>query len=279
MNLRSEEIYRAFRNKLVKSAPKEVCQEFDEIVCIDKSYVNKFHILLADDSRFILKAINSKLQQMGFLVTTVENGILAENFLDKNSDVDLIITDINMPKLNGIELIKRVRNKPDYSTIPIVVISTEEKEVDKAGAKAMGADDYIIKPINYTKLRSIIDKLILEKKYKIKDNIFKDSRSLKRKEIDIPFFGTMEHGIAYGHCKNISLNGMELFTNSLLKDKSVFNIRFSVTIEGMKRNIKTDCIVRWINEGSVKGEHRAGIEFTNIEKRMSDLLEKFLNET
>jgi two-component system chemotaxis response regulator CheY len=70
--------------------------------------------------------------------------------------VDLIITDINMPDINGLELISYVKNNPNYRNIPLFIISTESSEKDREKGLALGADEYLVKPFNPLKLQELI---------------------------------------------------------------------------------------------------------------------------
>ena len=65
---------------------------------------------------------------------------------------DAILTDINMPDVNGLELLNFVKNHPQYRSIPVMVISTEATEEDQRRAKALGADDYVVKPFQAAQL-------------------------------------------------------------------------------------------------------------------------------
>jgi two-component system chemotaxis response regulator CheY len=69
---------------------------------------------------------------------------------------DAILTDINMPDINGLELVSFLKNHPTYRTIPIMVISTESTEADRKRASALGAEEYLVKPFQSGEL---VDKL------------------------------------------------------------------------------------------------------------------------
>ncbi|MBA7552559.1 Chemotaxis protein CheY [subsurface metagenome] len=76
------------------------------------------------------------------------------------SDIDLIITDLHMPVMNGIEFIKEVRNNEDYKGVPILFLTTESQTVKKMEAKDAGATGWIIKPFVPAKLVAAIHKVI-----------------------------------------------------------------------------------------------------------------------
>jgi two-component system chemotaxis response regulator CheY len=70
--------------------------------------------------------------------------------------VDLIITDINMPDINGLELISYVRNNPNYKDIPLFIVSTEGSEKDLEKGLALGANEYLVKPFDPSRLQHLI---------------------------------------------------------------------------------------------------------------------------
>jgi len=74
--------------------------------------------------------------------------------------VDLILTDINMPDINGLELISYLRNNPNYREIPIIIISTEGSRKDIDRGKLLGANDYVVKPFDPAKLQEMLLKYL-----------------------------------------------------------------------------------------------------------------------
>jgi two-component system, chemotaxis family, chemotaxis protein CheY len=118
-------------------------------------------IFLVDDSATILLSVSSILAKAGF---GVEKAASAEDALKKfKSDVkvDLLITDLNMPGLNGIELIKQVRTLPAYKFMPILFLTTESQQSRKLEAKAAGASGWIVKPATADELLNTI-KLVIK---------------------------------------------------------------------------------------------------------------------
>jgi two-component system chemotaxis response regulator CheY len=92
-------------------------------------------------------------------VTEAESGFEALRQLPRNS-YDLIVTDINMPDINGLELISFVRNNATYCTIPLVIVSTEGSERDRDKGVGLGADAYLVKPFEPDELRDIVRDLL-----------------------------------------------------------------------------------------------------------------------
>jgi two-component system chemotaxis response regulator CheY len=75
-------------------------------------------------------------------------------------NVDLIITDINMPDINGLELISYVRNNPNYKDIPLFIVSTEGSEKDLEKGLALGANEYLVKPFDPLNLQKLIQQYL-----------------------------------------------------------------------------------------------------------------------
>jgi two-component system chemotaxis response regulator CheY len=104
------------------------------------------NVLVVEDSKAIRSLIRVALEEAGpFFVVEAGNGFEALKSLPTRR-FDLIITDINMPDINGLELIGFVRSNPAYNTIPLIIVSTEKSDEDKKRGLALGASNYIIKP-------------------------------------------------------------------------------------------------------------------------------------
>ena len=108
-------------------------------------------ILIVDDSRLILSLHTNMLKKLGFECTSAENGAVALESCMKNQ-FDLILTDINMPKMDGYQFTSKVRATPGYETTPIIMISTEQEAQDKSKGIEAGATVYIVKPVEASEL-------------------------------------------------------------------------------------------------------------------------------
>jgi two-component system chemotaxis response regulator CheY len=75
-------------------------------------------------------------------------------------EIDIILTDINMPDINGLELLSFVKNHPEYRKIPVIIISTEKSEADRKRGLELGADHYLSKPFQPGDLQNLIQKLL-----------------------------------------------------------------------------------------------------------------------
>lgn len=116
-------------------------------------------VLVVDDDRTTRKMISLILKSKGYEVVTAENGIEALQKLGLER-INLILTDMNMPYMDGIEFIKQVRANPDMSNIPIVMITTEADEDEKRRAFEAGVDDYLVKPTNAEQISESMKKIV-----------------------------------------------------------------------------------------------------------------------
>jgi len=116
-------------------------------------------ILFVDDSESIREIVNFTLKNEGYNVLVSDNGKNALKHLD-GSDINLIITDLHMPEMNGIEFIKEIRKMENYLRTPILFLTTESQVDKKQEAKAAGATGWIIKPFVPAKLLEAISKVM-----------------------------------------------------------------------------------------------------------------------
>jgi two-component system chemotaxis response regulator CheY len=117
-------------------------------------------ILIVEDSATTRALIRAVIEELGeFETVEASSGFEALKMLPQQ-EYDLIITDINMPDINGLELINFVRNNPRYNHIPIIIVSTERSEEDKKRGMALGATAYVTKPFKSLELQEIIKKTI-----------------------------------------------------------------------------------------------------------------------
>ena len=108
-----------------------------------------YNILVCDDDKEIVKAIEIYLSKEGYNILKAYDGNEALEILKKNDDIQLIILDIMMPKLDGIETANIIRKD---KSIPIIMISAKDEEIDKILGLELGADDYITKPFSVREL-------------------------------------------------------------------------------------------------------------------------------
>ncbi|WP_301102563.1 response regulator [Propionivibrio sp.] len=118
-------------------------------------------IMLVDDSATILLSISSILNKAGYTVERAANSEEALKKFNAGVKINLLITDLNMPGMDGIELIKEVRKLPDYKFVPILFLTTESQQSRKLEAKAAGASGWIVKPATADELLNTI-KLVIK---------------------------------------------------------------------------------------------------------------------
>lgn len=113
----------------------------------DKDGSETTRILLVEDSNFFRSQLTGFLEEHGIVVQSFEDGSLAwEHLCERGGDgIDLIITDIEMPKMDGFELTRRIKEDPRFSFIPVIALTSLSSEEDKRKGRALGLDDYNIK--------------------------------------------------------------------------------------------------------------------------------------
>jgi two-component system, chemotaxis family, chemotaxis protein CheY len=116
-------------------------------------------IMAVDDSTSIRQMVGFILKDAGYEVIEAVDGKDAVNHLNKSA-VDMIITDLNMPNMDGIELIKHVRTMPKHKYIPIVMLTTESQEEKKQSGRSAGATGWIVKPFKPDQLLAVIKKVL-----------------------------------------------------------------------------------------------------------------------
>jgi two-component system chemotaxis response regulator CheY len=115
-------------------------------------------IFLVDDSALMLTSVKQSLELSGFKVETAKDGLEALNKLKTGFKPDLIITDINMPNMNGLELIKNAR--PLLRFTPILALTTESQTAKRDEAKKHGATGWLVKPVSSTDLLKVIKQVL-----------------------------------------------------------------------------------------------------------------------
>lgn len=117
------------------------------------------NVLVVDDSESIREVVSFTLENAGFNVMKASDGTEAVKFLD-GKEINLIITDLHMPQMDGITLIKHVRSLQSYQFVPILFLTTESQNEKKMEAKEAGATGWIVKPFVPEKLIMAITKVI-----------------------------------------------------------------------------------------------------------------------
>ena len=116
-------------------------------------------ILIVDDSSTMRRIIGNVVMQLGFAkddFDEAEDGVKAWKLLCE-SHYDIILTDWNMPNMNGLELVKKIRSEGDHMKTPIIMITTEGGKMEVITALKAGVNNYIVKPFNAAILKEKLD--------------------------------------------------------------------------------------------------------------------------
>jgi two-component system, chemotaxis family, chemotaxis protein CheY len=116
-------------------------------------------ILAVDDSASMRQMVSFTLKNAGYDVTEAVDG---QDALDKASarDFDLVLTDQNMPRLDGIGLTRKLRGQPKFKSTPILILTTESSDEMKQAGRAAGATGWMVKPFDPAKLIEVIKKVV-----------------------------------------------------------------------------------------------------------------------
>lgn len=115
-------------------------------------------VLAVDDSKTMRDMVSFTLKGAGYEVVEAADGLLALEALG-DQRVDLVITDINMPNMDGISLVKALRSNPVHSSTPILVLTTESDDSKKNEGRSAGATGWIVKPFEPEKLLKVVQKV------------------------------------------------------------------------------------------------------------------------
>ncbi|ANC92130.1 response regulator [Azospirillum humicireducens] len=118
----------------------------------------KKKVMTVDDSRTMRDMVSFTLRGAGYDVVEAADGQQAMSAIAATK-VDLVITDLNMPVMDGLTLIRKLRAIPAHRTLPILMLTTEADESKKAEGRAAGATGWIVKPFNPDKLVSVVQKV------------------------------------------------------------------------------------------------------------------------
>ncbi len=117
-------------------------------------------ILIVDDSATMVMSVKSTLEMNGFKVETAGDGEAALAKIKAGLKPDLIITDINMPKMGGLELIKNVKAMPSFRFTPILTLTTESRSDKRDEGKKLGATGWLVKPVAGPDLIKVIKQVL-----------------------------------------------------------------------------------------------------------------------
>ena len=116
-------------------------------------------ILVVDDSAVVRQQLTSVLEEAGFEVKEAEDGQCGAEAIERDDDIALVISDVNMPRMNGIDMVGRVKGDGARPGLPIIVLTTEVDPALIEKAKRFGATGWIVKPFQASQLVAAVTKL------------------------------------------------------------------------------------------------------------------------
>jgi CheY-like chemotaxis protein len=116
-------------------------------------------ILVVDDSPVVVDLVREALQGDGYDVITARDGLEALDAV-KRQRFDLILLDIDMPRMNGYQLCKLLKNDPSFRDIPIIMLTAKSSETDRMWGTKAGSDEYLTKPFNYAKVKEVLRRFL-----------------------------------------------------------------------------------------------------------------------
>jgi two-component system chemotaxis response regulator CheY len=109
-------------------------------------------ILVVDDSGTVRQQVSMALKQAGFETAEAADGREGLAMVDSNRKIDMVISDVNMPNMNGLEMVEKIKSKPENKALPILMLTTEGQPSMIKRAKEAGAVGWIVKPFNASQL-------------------------------------------------------------------------------------------------------------------------------
>jgi two-component system chemotaxis response regulator CheY len=117
-------------------------------------------ILIVDDSASLRQVVSIALKNAGYDVIEAEDGSRALDLLD-GKKIHLVICDVNMPVMDGITFVKKVKQMPNYRFLPVIMLTTESRENRKLEGQEAGAKAWVVKPFKPEQMLEAVSKLIL----------------------------------------------------------------------------------------------------------------------
>lgn len=118
-------------------------------------------ILIVDDSSSLRTVVKIALQRAGYDVLEAGDGVEGLAKLDQQQKVHLIVSDVNMPNMDGITFVQKVKQHPRHKFAPVVMLTTEDQAAKKDQGRAAGAKAWIVKPFNPPQLLDAVSKLVM----------------------------------------------------------------------------------------------------------------------
>ena len=121
--------------------------------------MSKKRVLVVDDSATVRQEVSQCLTKVGFEVIEAADGQLGAEAIDKDDAISVVICDVNMPRMNGIEMVTTVKSQPKHAELPILMLTTDGQPALIKRAKAAGARGWVVKPFNPAQLVAAVQKL------------------------------------------------------------------------------------------------------------------------
>jgi CheY-like chemotaxis protein len=118
-------------------------------------------ILIVDDQMLTHRVIGHVLAKDGYKTLSAYNGLEALKYLEVEA-IDLLISDLAMPEMDGLTLLNEVRNNPKFNLMPIIMLTASGNDHDKVLAKAAGADVFLSKPASSREISEVVARLLLQ---------------------------------------------------------------------------------------------------------------------
>ncbi len=116
-------------------------------------------VLVIDDSATVRKFVSVSLEMQGFEVTTAKDGMDALEQLPKRK-FDLVITDLNMPTMDGFEFIRTLRETPEFKDLPVIILTSLSDQTNKQHGTDLGVTSYVVKPFSLEKIQYEVSKYV-----------------------------------------------------------------------------------------------------------------------
>lgn len=116
-------------------------------------------ILVVDDSPVVVEAVREALINDGYSVLVATDGLEALNVI-KSNHIDLILLDIDMPRMNGYQLCKLLKRDSNYKGIPIIMLTAKSSDADRIWGVKAGSDEYLTKPFNYSRVKEAMKRFL-----------------------------------------------------------------------------------------------------------------------
>lgn len=218
-------------------------------------------ILVLDDSPFMLTVVGDLLSGLNYDVTTVDNGEAAYNKVEETR-YDLIITDMNMPGMDGLEFTRRVRTLPNCKFVPIVMLSSEEDRDRIDRARQLGISTFISKPPKETQLQNILQ-IILNKRGAPRIPV----------QIKISYGADAE---CTGVTSNMSTTGLFLETAAPLSPGQ--KVELTLPLPGTMLPISCQARVAWVftDTAATERNHPPGMGLEFLDRKHESQIKAFL---